>query len=414
MTKGLRLLAVSLAILCGACRSTSGQCTTHSQVEERGQCDGPCQQIAAGVNQFGIDLYHHLAALGSDNICFSPFSISTALSMAYIGAEGESAVEMAAVLHYPLAREPVAQAFGLFQKEIAGRIYAANGLWLQEGMPLEPQFTEMMERNYCGDMQTTDFARSPKRSIAKINHWVANQTNERIESILQPTDLTSATRMALVATLYLRAGWKTPFSPSQSRTVPFYLKGGTSVLVEAMQQEGSFGYYEGDHFVATKLSYLSEGEEAELAMWLLLPTDLTDLTALEESLSADLLNAIRKGMTQESVDLLIPKFLIEARLDLGELLVEMGMANPFSTRANFSGINGGSDLRLEQVVHGSVVEVNEEGTEAAAATVATIGLKSIPPQFIKTFYADHPFIFFIIDEELDLIYFIGRVVDPTR
>jgi serine protease inhibitor len=409
--KVLQFLVGSLAIICGACHSSSGQCTPR----EEAQCDLSCQQVAVGINQFGLDLYRHLATPEQENLCFSPLSISAALSMAYIGAEGESASEMAAVLHYPTSQGLVARSFGLLKEEIdsrgQGQIYTANGLWLQKGISLESPFADAMSRDYCGNLHQIDFAKSPQKSVAAINRWVADQTEERIQEILEPSDITLATRLALVATLYLKAAWKAPFQSSQTQLLPFYLEGGATISTETMHQEGSFGYYEGEQWAAARLPYATE--EEQLAMWIFLPTQPAGLAVLEEALSTDLLKAIYKGFTQEQVDLLLPKFHIEARFNLGESLSDMGMRQPFSMRADFSGINGKRDLRLQQVIHQTVVEVDEEGTEAAAATVATIGLKAIPPQLTKSFHADHPFIFFIIDEELQLIYFIGRVINPA-
>jgi serpin B len=407
----LQFLAGSLAIVCGAYHSSSGQCTSR----EEAQCDLPCQQLAVGINQFGLDLYHHLATAEQENLCFSPLSISTALSMAYIGAEGESASEIATVLHYPTSQGLVARSFGLLKREIDsrgdGQIYTANGLWLQKGISLESPFADAMSLDYCGNLHQTDFAKLPQKSVAEINRWVADQTEGRVQEILEPSDITSATRLALVSTLYLKSAWKAPFQGSQSRLLPFYLESGATISTETMHQEGSFGYYEGDQWVAARPPYTT-GEE-QLAMWILLPIQPAGLAVLEEALSTDLLEAIYKGFAQEQVDLLLPKFHIEARFNLGESLSEMGMRQPFSMRADFSGINGERDLCLQQVIHQTVVEVDEEGTEAAAATVATIGLKAIPPQLTKSFHADHPFIFFIIDEELRLIYFIGRLIKPA-
>lgn len=419
MRRLVRTGVIALFFLCAACQSAESRCKKAQQAaQEPFSCDSTCSEVVVGLTQFGVDLFQEMAVRAGENFCVSPYSISSALSMPYVGAHLDTAYQMAQVLHYPKGVQEVASVFSELQGQMAGatsyQLYSANSLWFQKGMVLERDFLKVMTDKYCGLIQKADFEKSANQAIERINKWVADQTDNEITDLIHPLDVSRSTRMALVSALYLRAAWASPFSPSESATAPFHLQDGGETQVEMMHQVGSYPYYKGDKFAALELPYLSQGDEEPLAMWILLPDEPGGIPYLRQVLTAKLLSDVAEGLTSHSIDLQLPKFSIEFRVQMDELLKGLGMALPFSFTADFSGIDGTRDLRLERVVHQAMIEVDEAGTVAAAATAVTMGLKSMPPSSPLLFHADHPFIYLIRSKSTGVIYFMGRLAVPAR
>jgi len=370
--------------------------------------------IAAATNQFAFELYLNLKD-GEGNIFFSPFSLSTAMAMTYEGAAGQTAQEIKQVFHYPesleVVREEFAGIINLINKEDKKyELHTANALWAQKGYPLLTEYVSTVEKYYGGKVSDLDFARETENSRLIINHWVEEQTNNRIKDLIPPGVLNQLTRLVLTNAIYFKGRWENQFPQGNTREEEFMVTPEKKVKVQMMSiREKRFNYLENDELQLVELPYAGQ----EISMLVLLPKK--DLKSLEPGLTAEKLNEYKKQLRSEKIDIYLPKFKFETRYMMGGkkgILGRMGMPTAFSpVEADFSGINGWRDFYLSEVVHQAFVEVNEEGTEAAAATGLVVGVTMVVKKLI--FRADHPFIFIIQDRATGNILFMGRVVDPS-
>lgn len=370
--------------------------------------------IASATNQFAFELYLNLKD-NAGNIFFSPFSLSTAMAMTYEGARGQTAQEIKQVFHYPesleVMREEFAEIINLInKKDKKYELRTANALWAQKAYPLLTEYVSPVEKYYGGKVSDLDFARETENSRLIINHWVEEQTNNRIKDLIPPGVLNQLTRLVLTNAIYFKGNWENQFPPGNTREEEFMVTPEKKVKVPMMSiREKRFNYLENDELQLVELPYAGQ----EISMLVLLPKK--DLKSLEPGLTAEKLNEYKKQLRSEKIDIYLPKFKFETKYMMGGkkgILGRMGMPTAFSpAEADFSGINGRRDFYLSEVVHQAFVEVNEEGTEAAAATGLVVGVTMVVKKLV--FRADHPFIFIIQDRATGNILFMGRVVDPS-
>lgn len=386
------------------------------------QSTHPSTPVASGVADFSFDLYRQIASGDRGNILFSPFSISSAVSMAYMGSRSETALQMAHVMKYPSSFEIVANGFNWIyhylktQEESPVQLYPANGFWLQKGLDLQASFAKVMESRYQGQFHQVDFTSDPKAARGEVNGWVSEQTHGKIEELVSEGGVNEATRLLLVSSLYFQAPWKFPFSANSNQMANFTPLTGSPVQVPMMRQSVVLPYYKGTGFSFVKIPYASADSGPRLSLLLMMPDNAKHLPLVEKRISP---KALRYGLARlqmRQVDLWLPKFSLRGQIDLSSYLPAMGMVIPFSPRANFSGIDGGRDLMLQQVVHAAMLAVDEAGTEAAAATAVAVGLKAAAGPMGKSvrFHADHPFLFMLYDDQTGAVLLMGRVADPSR
>ncbi|UCE38301.1 MAG: serpin family protein [Thermoplasmata archaeon] len=361
-------------------------------------------------NQFAFELYLQYKDK-EDNIFFSPYSISVALAMTYEGARGQTASEMQSVLHFPeediTRRAAFARLYNEYNIDNTDYILStANALWTQEDYKFLTDYLNIIEQYYMGKTTDLDFKGEPEESRETINNWVEERTNDKIQDLIPPGVINELTRLVLTNAIYFKGDWATQFDEENTQEADFRVSSEKTVKVQMMGLSGeSFNYTATDIAQIIELPYKGD----DLSMLILLPTE-DNLDSLEESLSAESLNQLRSELRETEIEVYMPKFKLETKYFMSDTLKEMGMLTAFSeAQADFSGMNGKKDLYITSVIHQGFIEVNEKGTEAAAATAVTIGTYSGPP----TFYADHPFIFLVQDKETGNILFIGRVVDPT-
>jgi serine protease inhibitor len=366
-----------------------------------------------GMNHFATDCYRQLAR-GRGNLVFSPFSITSALSMALDGARGQTAANMAAVLHTdPAAGNDAALsqlAAQLAQAANGGgnQLLNANRLWIQKGLPLEAHFQQRLNTYYNAPPVSLDFA-NPDAARAAINSWTSQHTNGKIQDLFAPGALNARTRLVLTSAIYFYGRWESTFRARDTRPAPFKLAAGNTAEVPFMNQTASFGYAETPSLQVLEMRYAGTG----LAFDVLLPKAVEGLPELETSLTPENLGKWLGALQGRRVEVVMPKFRLEASFSLRDNLSLMGMGEAFSGAADFSGIDGRRDLALSAVVHKAFVDVAEEGTEAAAATGAAVALVSMVHTPAKTvFRADHPFIFLIRDTHSGVLLFAGRLVNP--
>lgn len=364
-------------------------------------------------NAFALDLYQQLRKEKTGNLFFSPTSISVALAMTYAGAKGETAEEMAKVLHFALPPEELHPAFGalLQQWNTPGKGYqlsVANRLWGATGYKFLDEFLQITKTSYNAPLEQLDFAGKTEEARQIINKWAEDATQQKIKDLLPKGVLDPLTRLVLTNAIYFKGNWASQFKKEQTQERPFYLGAENNWLkVPMMTQKGTFSYAELEDAKMLELPYVGE----DLSMLILLPNELNGLAALEEKLSKENLSAWSASLAKKKdVVVSIPKFQVESSFSLKETLQAMGMKAAFGEASDFSGMNGKKDLYISAVLHKAFVEVNEEGTEAAAATAVVINERAMRPA--TEFKADHPFVFLIRDNRSGDTLFMGRFVKP--
>ena len=397
---------LSCLFACATCCSSPGGAETVESATLAGAC-----------NTFACDLYKRLSR-DEGNLFFSPFSLTTALTMAQGGARGETAAEMARVLHLPTSEIAVHSGFADWietltsEKSEAGpELHIANRLWGQHGFDIRPEYTQLCERHYGAVLETLDF-RAAEQARATINNWVAEQTRDSIRNLLPTGVINIRTTLILTNAIYFLGDWSNPFPEAETHAEPFHLLDGTTHSVPLMHQTACFAYAENDLVQALLLPYAGE----KLAMLVLLPRAILGLPELESSLTGAELERWVRHAVRRPVHTYFPRFTLDASFDLGATLAEMGMPQAFDKdTADFGGISEQQPLWISHVVHRAFVEIDEEGTEAAGATAVVMERASAGadrPKRPPIFRADHPFVFAIIDRQTRGVLFLGRLVNP--
>jgi len=382
--------------------------------------------IARGNNQFTLDIYRKLAA-GQYNLFLSPYSISTALAMTYLGAHGRTATQMAATMNYPtdknavasepfqpLDRDQFSESLGAMNKDLNARgkegnyeLAVANALWPQKGYKFLDEYIRLVRTDFDAGLTELDYVSQAEKSRQTINSWVEDKTNDKIKDLIPKRMLNAMQRLALTHAVYFQGDWNEQFEPKETEDAPFTLIDGKTATAAMMRQTKDFRYVETGALQILDLPYV----ENELSMIVLLPKAQNRLPDIQKSLTIEKLHNSLASLRKRKVAVSLPKFKITSKFSLASVLQSMGMTDAFSRNADFSGMTGGKDLFISAVVHKAYVDVNEEGTEAAAATGVTMKLLSIPAPPVR-FTADHPFMFLIRDNTTGSILFIGRVMNP--
>ena len=377
--------------------------------------------VSEAANRFAFNLYGQLKG-EAGNLFFSPQSIQTALAMAYCGARGETGRQMASVMGFqedrPIRPEWMAAACGEFLaalradgKPRAYELSAANALWGQKGYGFLPDYLALLDRSFGAGLKEVDFAADPEGSRQTINAWVEKETRDRIKDLIPPGLLQPLTRLVLVNAIYFKGTWAIPFKKDATADGDFFVAAGQKVQAPLMNRTGYFGYYDGGQWKALEMPYKGN----ELAMVILLPAQVDGLPQMEKDLAAGkVLGDLAANLKTREVRVTVPRFKTTASILLGKTLAAMGMPLAFDpSQADFSGMNGGKEpLWIGEVVHKAFVDVNEEGTEAAAATAVVMLGAAMRMDEPPVFRADHPFIFLIRDKKSGCILFMGRLANP--
>jgi serpin B len=373
--------------------------------------------LAEGNTAFALDLYARLKS-ADDNLFFSPYSISTCLAMTYAGARGDTAAQMVKTLHFDTNQNQLAASFGELQRQLNTEqekkrieLNIANGLWGQKDHPFLPAYLDLAKQSYGANLEQVDFRTHADTAQTEINDWVSQRTKGKITDLIQPGVLGPATRLVLVNAIYFKGRWDKEFDKHNTTNAPFSVTPDQKLEVPLMKLTADYKYAEVEGLQLLELPYAGD----DLSMVVLLPRDVDGLKDVENLLNEQSLNHWLSQAREQKVAVLLPKFKLTAQFSLAKPLGEMGMTDAFSPRADFSGMDGERDLFISAVVHKAFVDVNEEGTEAAAATGVVMRMNAVMrPRPTPIFRADHPFIFLIRDSHSGSILFLGRLVDPTR
>jgi len=373
------------------------------------------RESAVTASAFGADLYQRLAQ-DRANMVFSPVSVASALWMAWCGARGQTAAELARALHLDGSADAAGHGLGALSVLVADAASGAgsvtfrapNTVWVQSGLPLRPEFTAQLGRA-AATFADADFTGAPDAARNEINHVIAEQTAGKITGLLPPGSIGPRTRLVLANAMYLKAAWLAPFPAAQTSDAPFYPDGreGADVTVPMMRGTAARAYIDGDGYQAVLLPYAG----GSLAMAVILPDG--PLAALRPAIAAQGLSGVLAGTSRHQVTLSLPRFRVEAAFDLIPALRQLGVHKAFSGDADFSGITEAEPLQISTVAHKAYIDVDEQGTEAAAATAAGVraaaALRSPP---LVTMVVDRPFLFGIVHTATGLPLFAGQVSHP--
>ncbi len=385
-----------------------------------GEPEAPVKPMADAVNAFARDFYGRVAS-GDGNLFFSPYSVHAAMLLTREGAAGETAAEMDRVLRVEgfsaasgyrglvdaMAAPIVTDGHGKDRKKVPAYILdVANALWGHKGFGFEQAFLARLEKVYGAPLARVDFEQ-PAVARQAINDWVEKATREKIQDIVPEGLPTPDTRLALANAIYMKAPWEDPFQERNTKDADFTRPDGSTSETKLMHRRGRYRYAEIDGVKVLELPY----RDGHLAMVVYLPKDHTGLKDVETRLREGRLDGRRDP---ETVDVKLPRWKVTSQLDITKTLAGMGMPLAFHpTKADFSRMTTEQKLFVGLVLHKAFVDVDEKGTEAAAATVVMMKLGAAPmPQEPKTFHADHPFVYEIRHAKTGAILFAGRVTKP--
>jgi serpin B len=349
------------------------------------------------------------------NLFVSPFSVQVALAMCAVGAKGETRQKLIDLIGAPESVDEQNEQFSRLLQSVYGNgkrpfeLVTANALWGQKGYRFNSAFQQAIANFYDGALHEVDFCAKPDEAVKIINSWVSRKTRTRIKGLVDRQLIDADTPLVLINAIYFRGRWEQVFDNADTRNEDWY--GPKKARVPMMHQRGSYLYYEEDGFQVVHLPYKGR----QLAMLIVLPRRIDGLAALESRWAKpQTFRQVTDGLDPETVIFSLPRFTIEAECKLRPVLSALHADLAFSDDADFSGIGDGP-LKISEILHKAALEVNEEGTEATAATavrmVLSTGAGSRPPE-PKVFKADHPFLFIILDRKTNTVFFSGRLVDP--
>ncbi len=368
--------------------------------------------LVDALNDFSVAFYDTITESDEGNVFFSPYSIFTALSMAYEGANGNTAAEMQEVLSIAQHDDATLGSFGrvynlLNQHQQGYTISTANAFWAHEDYEFLQSYLGLLHNFYLAEGHELDFAQNVEAAEI-INTWIEDHTNNKIKDMIDPSVLSDMTKLVLTNAIYFKGLWDQQFDPENTYDADFTLASNETVTVDMMVSDSKndrFNYTETDTLQLLKLYY----QGRDLSMIIVLPKE-NNISWATSAITAENLSAWNDDFDEREITVYLPKFKFETKYGLNELLIDMGMADAFAPGvANFSGMDGTTNLYISDVIHQAYVEVNEEGTEAAAATAVIMTMSAMSDYF----HADHPFVFLIQHEETGAILFMGTVMDPS-
>ncbi len=372
------------------------------------------QTLATDNTRFAFDLYHELAK-GDGNVFFSPYSISTALAMTSAGSTGETAAEISKVMRWSQTGDTFHDSFAALTRRLAppvadhpSKTYVwteANRIWL--GVPVLQSYNDRLKTSYAADAGTLD--KDPAKSAALINAWTDTHTNHRITQLVSASDLTNAS-LVLTNAVFFKGSWVTPFHKGSTAKRDFHTSAATTIQADTLADQRHMLYTKGTDFAAVRIPY-----QGGVSFTILLP-DVGKLSEVEKSLTAESFDAASKAMAGAMVDLQLPKFKFQTRQSLAKQLSALGMTNSFSDAAKMT-LMAAKPLKISDVIHVADIELDEVGTEAAAATAvpqAPTAAPAVPhePPTPIIFHADRPFIFVLRHDATGEVLFAGRISDP--
>jgi len=362
-------------------------------------------------NQFGFDFYQKIRT--NSNFVFSPASISSAFAMTYNGAAGNTFNEMAQVFHFNKNliefNSDYKNLFTLDEKQKDFQFYNANSLWIQEGLEIEHDFLDVNKTYYEASLNLMDFIKNAEKSRITINDWVSKKTHNKINDLLGPSSIDNATRLVLVNALYFKGSWKKQFKKDHNTKENFQVGKRDYIETEFMNTSINTWYFQDKYAEIVDIPYSND----DYSLMVIVPKCYRKFKKLEKKLNFEYYNNFIAKKEKKQVKLSIPKFNIKSDYDLGETLIKMGLKDAFTSNADFSGITKQEKLYISEAIHKATIEINEEGTEAAAATAVVMRKTSVLLDNIEL-KIDKPFIYILRNNKTNCIYFMGKIVNPNN
>ena len=368
------------------------------------------RHVTKGCNEFACNLYRQLAKEENGNLCFSPTCISMALAMVLAGSKGETAAELAKLLHLELPSSRINRAFrAMRESSIEGVEFRfANRLWPATNYPISSNYADELQDSYGASPQTLDYTNDTEGARQIINTWVEKQTRGRITDLIPPGVLTQLTRLTLTSAIYFLGKWENEFEEQLTEDRTFHLTAAESIQAPTMYQSGSFRTEVHEGCDVVEIPY-----DKDYSMVIMVPRELDGQHSIWERPDVSQVLNWAVPSSNELLDLYLPKFRLTFSRQLEDSLIRLGAKLPFSESADFTLLSNERENFLDSILHKAFVEVNEEGTEAAAATgmIVRISMPSPTPRVVRV---DRPFLFLIRDNRTGLIHFLGRVMDPSK
>jgi serine protease inhibitor len=404
------------------------------EADDTGFTQEGVQEVVNANNKFAFDFYNQILETEKENLFFSPYSLSTALAMTYEGAKGQTAEEMKDVFYFPenqVLRPNSAAIYNqINKKDKSYTLRTGNALWVQHDYPFLEDYLTTVANYYGGKAANLDFVNETEKSRVTINDFISKQTNNRIKDLIPEGILSSDTRLVLTNAIYFLGDWKYQFDKKNTKDLDFFITPNNPVKVPMMQmtskdmknmkpEPARFNYADLEKLQIIELPY----KDDELSMIIILSKQgeeydssgqviQNNYTLEDIEFSFEKFNEYKLQMNLTSMDsIYLPKFEFETEYGLNDVLIDLGMPTAFTGSADFSGMTGSKDLFIGAVLHKAFIKVDEEGTEAAAATAVSMDTTAMMPQNI--FIADHPFMFVIQEKQTGNILFMGNVIDPS-
>ena len=368
--------------------------------------------IIKSNNQFSFDVYKKLKN-SNENLIFSPASITSAIAMTYIGAKNNTFEEISNTFYFNNDIDEFSKDYmnltDFSQKKKSDiNFHNANSLWIQENLKLNQNFLDINKQYFTSSLHLTDFVKESEKSRLNINKWVEKNTNNKITNLLQPSSIDNTTRLVLVNALYFKGAWKDKFNKEKNTEDNFQIDKKDYVKTVFMNRYINSWYYSDKYSQIIDIPYSNEN----ISLMIILPKSYKKLRKLERKLDYEYYSNYIQNRKKRRISLSLPKFKIESEFDLNKTLSELGIKDAFTEAADFSGITNAEKLYISKVVHKANISVDEEGTEAAAATAVMMRKTSILLEDVD-FIVNKPFIYILRNNENDCIYFMGKIVNPN-
>ncbi|MDD2636281.1 MAG: serpin family protein [Bacteroidales bacterium] len=366
--------------------------------------------IVDNNNKFAFELFSKISSTDTTNVFISPISISTALSMTYDGAKGRTAKEMRKTLGFTRSKEDSHKEFtkllSHYRNNKVSFFTIVNAAFAQQKYNFLESYFDLL-KDYNAVIKQADFMDDIKREQARneINQWVMDNTNNKIEELLDKSAVDKMTRLILLNAIHFKADWKHAFPEDKTRQMIFHHPN-RQYIAAFMHLRRNFKYHSDNNLTVLELPYKND----DASLFILLPSEKCHIDDFINNFDYSQFDELSKSLTDTKIDLLIPKFKIEAKYKLKKTLISLGMETAFTTKANFKNMTGRSDLMIDDVIHQSFIEIDEKGTEAAAATAVVVRQKSVPQ--VTYVNLNRPFVFIIKENYKNSILFIGKFMNP--
>lgn len=369
--------------------------------------------IIESNNRVAFDVYNQIN-VSDKNLVFSPASITSAVAMTTIGAKGNTFEEISNTFYFTKNKTELGErylnTFGDYNlKSKSIKLYNANSLWIEKSLHLNKSFTDENKKYFNSSLHNIDFLTNPEESRNEINNWVLKNTNNRIKDLLKPSVIDESTRLVLVNALYFKGAWSEPFKRSQNTKDQFQIAKKDFITTTFMNKIVDAWYYSDKCIEVIDIPY----EDQEYSLMIVIPKSYQKLKRVEKLINYDFYTYYIEQKEMKKIDLSVPKFNIESEFDLNSTLQKLGMKEAFTGNADFSAITNQEKLYISNVIHKANISVDEDGTEAAAATAVTMRKTSIS-HFSEKVKVDKPFIFILRNNTNNLIYFMGKITNPEK